>query len=141
MDIATAAGLLGGIGVVVTLIMLDGGHFAHYWSDHALIVIFGGATMATMTRFPFSVIAHGLPMGLKFAFGGRAMHPRELISELTSIADVMRKGGPMALESIEVADPFLAQGIRYLVDGLRLARLAAEQQTAAVQWRSSETPR
>lgn len=117
MDIATAAGLLGGFGVIFTLIMLDGGHFAHYWSDHALIVIFGGATMATMTRFPFSAIAHGLPIGIKFAFGGRAMHPRDLIAELTKIADLMRKGGPMALESIEIPHPFMAQGIRYLVDG------------------------
>jgi chemotaxis protein MotA len=117
MDIATSAGLLGGIGVVVGLIMLDGGHFGHYWSDHAVIVIFGGATMATMTRFPFSVIAHGLPMGIKFAFGGRSIHPRDLIEELAKVADTMRKGGPMALEAVEFDDAFMAQGVRYLVDG------------------------
>ena len=117
MDIATGAGLIGGFGVVIGLIMLDGGHFSHYFDKHAVIVIFGGATMATMTRFPFSVIAHGLPMGMKFAFGGRAMHPRDLIEELTKIAELMRKGGAMALETIEIPDPFLAQGIRYLVDG------------------------
>ena len=79
MDIATGAGLLGGIGVVIGLIRLDGGHFSHYFDKHAVIVIFGGATMATMTRFPFSVIAHGLPMGLKFAFCSRAVHPHALI--------------------------------------------------------------
>lgn len=117
MDIATGAGLLGGIAVVVGLIMIDGGNFGAYFDKHAVIVIFGGATAATMTRFPFSVIAHGLPMGVKYAFGGRAMHPRELIEELTRIADLMRKGGPMALESVEIQDPFLAQGVRYLVDG------------------------
>ncbi len=117
MDIATGVGLVGGFAVLFTLIMLDGGHFGHYWSDHALIVIFGGATMATLTRFPFGVILHGLPMGIKFAFGGRSMHPRELIEELTKIADLMRKSGPMALESYEVPDSFMAQGIRYLVDG------------------------
>jgi chemotaxis protein MotA len=117
MDIATAAGLLGGLGVIVGLIMIDGGNFKAFYDVHAVIVIFGGATAATMTRFPFSVIAHGLPMGIKFAFGGRAMQPRELIEELTKIADLMRKGGPMALESIEIPDPFLAQGIRYIVDG------------------------
>ena len=117
MDIATGAGLIGGIGVIVTLIMIDGGNFAAYFDKHAVIVIFGGATMATMTRFPFSVIAHGLPMGIRFAFGGRSMQPRELIEELTRIADVMRKSGPMALEAMEFDDPFLQQGIRYLVDG------------------------
>ena len=117
MDIATGAGLIGGVGVLFTLIMLDGGHFGHYWSDHAVIVIFGGATMATMIRFPFSVIAHGLPMGAKFAFGGATSHPRELIEELTKIADLMRKGGAMALESVEIENTFMKTGIRYLVDG------------------------
>jgi chemotaxis protein MotA len=117
MDIATGAGLVGGIGVIVGLIMIDGGNFAAYFDKHAVIVIFGGATAATMTRFPFSVIAHGLPMGIKFAFGGRSVHPRELIEEFGKIADLMRKGGPMALESVEFQDPFMAQGVRYLVDG------------------------
>ncbi len=117
MDIATGLGLVGGFGVLFLLIMLDGGHFGHYWSDHAVVVIFGGATMATMTRFPFGVIAHGLPIGMKYAFGGRAMHPRDLIEEFAKIAEAMRRGGAMALESMEISDSFLAQGIRYLVDG------------------------
>jgi chemotaxis protein MotA len=117
MDIATGAGLIGGVLTIVTLILIDGGNFAAYFDKHAVIIIFGGATAATMTRFPFSVIAHGLPMGIKFAFGGRTMHPRELIDELTRYADLMRKSGPMALESVQINDPFLAQGVRYLVDG------------------------
>ena len=117
MDIATGLGLVGGVVVICSLIIIDGGNFAAYYDKHAVIIIFGGATMATMTRFPFAAIAHGLPMGLKFAFGGRAMHPRDLIEEMTKVADMMRKGGPMALESVEFADPFMAQGVRYLVDG------------------------
>ena len=117
MDIATGAGLVGGIAVIVGLIMIDGGNFAAYFDKHAVIVIFGGATAATMTRFPFSVIAHGLPMGIKVSFGSRTMHPRDLIEEFTKIADTLRKGGPMALEGADIPDPFLAQGIRYLVDG------------------------
>ncbi len=117
MDIATGLGLISAVGVVVGLIMLDGGNFKAYYDIHAVVVIFGGATAATMTRFPFAVMAHGLPMGIKFAFGGRALQPRDLIEELTKLADLMRKGGPMALESVEVPDPFLAQGVRYLVDG------------------------
>jgi len=117
MDLATGVGLLGGFGVVITLIMIDGGDFGAYFDKHALIVIFGGATMATMMRFPFSAILHGVPMGLRFAFTMRAVKPRELIEEITKIADVVRKSGPIALESMEISDPFLAQGARYIADG------------------------
>jgi chemotaxis protein MotA len=117
MDIATAIGILSGFGVVISLIMLDGGNFSAYVDKHAAVVIFGGAMAATMVRFPFSVIMHGLPMGIKFAFTMRSMDPRALIEEITRIADVVRKSGPMALESTVVSDPFLAQGIRYIADG------------------------
>lgn len=117
MDLATGLGLLGGVGVLVSLIMIDGGNFAAYYDIHAVIVIFGGATAATMTRFPFSVIAHGLPQGMKFAFSSHAASPRATIEELTRVADVVRKGGPMALEQVKVDNPFLAQGLRYIADG------------------------
>lgn len=117
MDFATAIGIIGGIAVVCILIIIDGGNFMAYVDKHAAIVIFGGATAATMLRFPFSVIMHGLPMGAKFAFQMRATEPRELIEEITRVADVARKSGPVALESVEVSDPFLAQGLRYIADG------------------------
>jgi chemotaxis protein MotA len=117
MDIATGIGLLGGVATVIVLILIDGGNFAGYFDKHAVIVIFGGATAATMVRFPFSVILHGLPMGLKFAFTLRSSDPRALIEEITQIAEVVRKNGPMALENVQVDDPFLAQGIRYVADG------------------------
>ncbi|PSC04870.1 flagellar motor protein PomA [Alsobacter soli] len=116
MDLATGVGLAIGMGVVTTLIVLGGG-FGQYYDMHAVIVIGGGCTAATIIRFPFSAMAHGLPMGAKFAFSMRKMHPRDLIEEIAKIADVVRKSGPMALESVQVDDAFLAQGIRFLADG------------------------
>lgn len=117
MDLATGVGLLGGVGVVFTLIMIDGGNFAAYFDKHAVIVIFGGSVMATIIRFPFATIAHGLPMGLRYAFTMRAVRPHDLIEEITTIGEVVRKSGPMALENVEISDPFLAQGARYVADG------------------------
>jgi chemotaxis protein MotA len=116
MDFATGVGFLVGIAVVLTLVLL-GGDLRMFYDLHALIVIGGGVLAATMIRFPFSGIAHGLPLGFKFAFSMRSSHPRELIEELTQIAEVVRKNGPMALESVQVDDSFLAQGIRYVADG------------------------
>jgi chemotaxis protein MotA len=116
MDLATAVGLLCGLVVVVTLIFL-GGDLRMFYDVHALIVIIGGVLAATLVRFTFSGILHGLPLGIKFAFSMRSSHPRELIDELTQIAEVVRKNGPMALENIQVDDSFLGQGIRYVADG------------------------
>jgi chemotaxis protein MotA len=117
MDLATGLGILGGIVTMCAIIIIDGGNFAAFYDKHAVIIIFGGATASTMTRFPFSVITHGIPMGMRFAFTMSASHPRELIEEITRVADIARKNGPVALEHAVVSDPFLAQGLRYIADG------------------------
>jgi chemotaxis protein MotA len=117
MDIATAVGLIAGVATIVGIIMIDGGNFGAYFDKHAVIIIFGGATAATMVRFSFESMIHGLPMGLRYAFQMRAMEPRVLIDEITRVAEVVRKSGPIALENIKVDDAFLAQGIRYIADG------------------------
>jgi chemotaxis protein MotA len=116
MDISTGLGLLAGAIVVTTLIML-GGDFGMFYSEHALIVIFGGSVSATLIRFPFSSIFHGLPLGAKFAFTMRRMSLRELVDEIAGFAEIVRKQGPVGLEKVEVDDPFLAKAVRFVADG------------------------
>jgi chemotaxis protein MotA len=116
MDIATGLGLVAGAAVVCTLIML-GGDFRMFYDMHALIVIFGGSFSATLIRFPLGAIFHGLPLGAKFAFTLRGQSQRDLIEQIAGIAETARKQGPTALERIEIDDPFLAKGVRYVADG------------------------
>ncbi|HEU5019596.1 MAG TPA: MotA/TolQ/ExbB proton channel family protein [Pseudolabrys sp.] len=116
MDISTGLGLLAGI-VVVSTVILMGGDLEMFVSEHAFIVIFGGSMAATLIRFPLSSFFHGMPLGAKFAFTMRRMSQRELVDEIAGIAEIARKQGPMGLEKVEVDDPFLAKGIRYVADG------------------------
>src|SRR3954453_11604953 len=116
MDLATGLGLLAGTAVVFGLVFL-GGDLRTFYDLHAVIVIFGGVSAATLIRYPFTAMLHGLPLGIRFAFSMRSIHPRELIEEITKIADIVRKSGPMALETVELSDPFLGQGVRYVADG------------------------
>jgi chemotaxis protein MotA len=116
MDIATGLGLIAGAIVLVTLILM-GGELGMFLDVHAFIVIFGGAFAATLIRFPLSSIFHGLPIGMKFAFTVRRTSQRELVDEIAALAEIARKQGPIGLEKVEVADPFLAKGVRYVADG------------------------
>jgi chemotaxis protein MotA len=119
MDIMTSVGLACGFGVI-TLIMLMGGNLEMFWSEHAVIIIFGGSIAATMIRFPLSAILHGLPLGAKFAFTMSRLAARDLVDELARIAEIARKQGPVGLEKVETDEPFLAKGIRYVADGYDL---------------------
>jgi chemotaxis protein MotA len=116
MDISTPLGLFSGVVVVSTLILM-GGNFGMFASDHATIIIFGGSFSATLIRFPLISIFHGLPLGAKFAFTMRRTTQRDLVDQLAQLAEVARKSGPVGLEKIEIDDPFLAKGIRYIADG------------------------
>jgi chemotaxis protein MotA len=109
-------GLIAGFATLFTLIMM-GGSLAMFYDIHAVIVIGGGCLAGTMIRFPLSTMLHGFPMGIRYAFVLRKFHPRELVEQITQVAEVVRKSGPIALEKMEVEDPFLAQGMRYIADG------------------------
>ena len=116
MDISTGLGLMAGAGVLATLIML-GGDLRMFVDVHAFIAIFGGAFAATLIRFPLSSMFHGLPLGAKFAFTMRRMTQREMVDEIAGLAEIARKQGPIGLEKVEIEDPFLAKGIRFVADG------------------------
>ena len=116
MDFATGIGLIAGGIVLVTLILM-GGDLRMFADTHAAIVIFGGSFAATLIRFPLSSIFHGLPLGAKFAFTMRRITQRDLVDELAALAEVARKQGPIGLEKVEIEDPFLAKGIRFVADG------------------------
>src|ERR1700734_1898022 len=111
MDIMTSVGLACGFGVI-TLIMLMGGSLEMFWSEHAVIIIFGGSIAATMIRFPLSAILHGLPLGAKFAFTMSRRAPRARVDELPPTAEIARKQGRVGREKVEPDEPFLAKGIR-----------------------------
>ena len=116
MDIATGLGLVAGIIVVITMVLM-GGDLHMFISEHAMIIIFGGSFSATLIRFPLVAMLHGLPLGVKFAFSMRATTTRELVDEIAGIAEVARKSGPVGLEKVETDDPFLAKGVRFVADG------------------------
>lgn len=116
MDISTALGLLCGFGTIIAIILM-GGDLKTFYDVHAIVIIFGGSSAATLIRFPLSSLATSIPFGMKHAFTLRQMTARELVDEIARLADLARRQGPIALENVEVSDPFLAKGIRYVADG------------------------
>ena len=116
MDIATSLGLVAGVIVIATLVLM-GGDLRMFYDIHAIIIIFGGSFAATLIRFPLAAMLHGLPLGIRFAFSLRSIGTRDLVDELASIAETARKSGPLGLEKITPEDPFLAKGVRFVADG------------------------
>jgi chemotaxis protein MotA len=116
MDFATLIGF-GLATAVVGGLMVLGGDPGVFLDTHSVVIVFGGAIAATMIRFPLHATLHGVPVGLKYAFTMRKISPRDLITEIGQLAETVRKSGPLALENVQVSDPFLAKGVRFIADG------------------------
>ncbi|PVB62510.1 MotA/TolQ/ExbB proton channel family protein [Labrenzia sp. 011] len=119
MDLATLIGIVGAFGIVVTAIFL-GGSFGQFVDVPSILIVIGGGLAATLIRFQLSDIAAAFVTGFKVALAGRNASPRDLISEITTLGEIVRKSGPLGLENVDVSDPVLAKGVQYVADGYEL---------------------
>ncbi len=116
MDIATIIGIILGTAVVAMAIFL-GGSFLTFVNMPSFMIVIGGTIAATVLRFPLSGIMVALGTGAKVAFTQKKTSPLGMIDEITSLAGIIRKNGPLGLENVEIEDEFLSKGVQYIADG------------------------
>jgi chemotaxis protein MotA len=119
MDLATLIGIVGAFGIVVTAIFL-GGSFGQFIDVPSILIVVGGGLLATLIRFQLSDVGAAFGTGFKVALAGKSASPRDLISEITNLGEIVRKSGPLGLENVDVSDPILAKGVQYIADGYEL---------------------
>jgi chemotaxis protein MotA len=117
VDIATIVGIFGGIGMLFLAVMLEGSNPMSFMSVLALVVVFGGATMAVMARYTIGGFVSAFGLGIKSIFLYKHTSPIKVIDQITEIAETMRRQGPIALEQVEVTDKFFQRGVRMIADG------------------------
>ena len=116
MDIATIAGILAG-SLVVGYAILSGGDVGTFVNIPSMLIVIGGGFAATVIRFPLKNVFQALALGGKVAFTHRQDDPREMIDQIAELADKVRREGPLALDNLEVEDPFLKKGSQFVADG------------------------
>ena len=115
MDIATIIGIISGIGLIIASIMIGSGLNAFIDIPSVLVVI-GGSTAAMLISFPLDKVIGSIKIAMK-AFFSSKQSPEEIITKVVDLAIKARKESIIALEKEEIDDPFLAKGIRLVVDG------------------------
>ncbi len=125
MDIATLIGIVGGFGMLFGAIMIEGSNPMSFLNVLATVVVVGGGTMAVMGRYTLGGFLHGFGNGIKGVLFHKSVSTVKLIDQLSEIAETMRRQGPIALEQVEVADPFMKRGVRMIADGFSAEALRA----------------
>ncbi len=115
MDIATLIGVLGAFSVIIGAIA-TGGSVLLFVNVPSIIVVGGGTIMASLIKFPLKSFLGAFKVAAK-AFLHKGEAPEKIIEEAMQLAETARKNGLLALESVEISNPFLKQGIQLCVDG------------------------
>lgn len=116
MDIATIIGLFGGLGIILTSILISS-PLSTFINVPSLLVVIGGTMMVTLMRFRMKQCFGSFKVALK-TFKSKLTPPPEIIKKAVELATVVRREGLLALENQKVDDPFFEKGLRLVVDGL-----------------------
>jgi chemotaxis protein MotA len=115
VDLATVIGLAGALLVVGVAIFLGGDTTIFLDLPSALIVL-GGTTFVVMSKFGLNQLSGALRIAAK-AFLFRIDDARATIDRLVELSTTARRGGLLSLENQRIANPFMAEGVRLLIDG------------------------
>lgn len=93
---------------------------ATYLDPVGFIIVVGGSLLALLLQFRPAGLLRLAPLALRSLFQ-KGPQSASLRERLLALAEIARRGGPLALEEEagREADPFLAFGLRALVEGAR----------------------
>jgi chemotaxis protein MotA len=115
VDLATIIGMLGSIGFVV-MAMIQGGDIAMFINVPSILIVFCGSLFVVLSQYTLGqFFGAGKIAGKAFMF--KIETPESQIEKIVEMADAARKGGFLALEEAEIANPFMQKGVDMLVDG------------------------
>ena len=111
--------ILGGLLLFCVVVFGGQAGFAPFWSLPALLLVLGGTTVALFAAFPWKSIVQSLSAVRKCLTASKT-DAKNLIAQVVFIAESARREGLLAQERRldEVRDPFLAEGLHLIVDGL-----------------------
>jgi chemotaxis protein MotA len=115
MDLATLLGMVGAIGIVLAAIIF-GGSIVTFVNIPSILIVLGGTFMVVMIKFSLSHFFGAFRVAGR-AFINKMDTPEDLITKIVELANISRKEGVLALESQEISNDFLNDGIKMLIDG------------------------
>jgi chemotaxis protein MotA len=116
MDLGTIVGLVTAVVLIVWSILLGGNLLGFIDIPSILIVIGGGCIAAPLIAFPISHVKTVMAVIMK-SIVVVPMNPLETIKFIVELAQKARKESLLALENVEISNPFLKKGITLAVDG------------------------
>ncbi len=128
MDIATIVGIISGIGLIVSAILI-GSSITLFIDIPSLLIVLGGTAAAILIAYPLNQVLGVMGFAMK-VFMFKLPKQDELIAQLVDISNKARKGGLLSIEGdiASITDPFLSKALQMTVDGVGTGVIASIMQ-------------
>lgn len=101
---------------MVVMAMMLGGSIMTFIDVPSILIVVVGTHFIVLMKYPLSDFLNAAKSGMK-VISFKAPVYDLLIEKIVELADMSRKSGLLALEGVEIEDPFMKKGIGLLVDG------------------------
>ncbi len=116
MDIATLIGLLVGFGLILGSIVMKS-NIGAFIDIPSVMIVIGGTVASTLIMYPLPNVIGAIKVAMK-AFLFSVPDSKQIIQQLVSLAETVRKEGLVSLEKAPVNNEFLKKGCMLAADGI-----------------------
>lgn len=116
MDIATVFGIVAGLGLIISAILMGGGGVGGFIDLPGFMIVGGGTASAMLVMFPFATIKSSVIIAKK-AIQSRPHNPAQMIKQMVDLSKKVRKEGALSLQNFKSKDRLLNKGVTLMVDG------------------------
>ena len=124
MDWGSLIGIALALGGLLAGQMLEGGKLGSLIQPAAFIIVVVGTMGAVLLQSGWPIFVRGVKMVSRVFFSRDDDYP-ELMRNITNWSTIARREGLLSLERVikDVSDPFIAHGLRLIVDGVEPHKL------------------
>ena len=136
MDFLTIIGFVGAFGLIIMAM----GDPTPFMDIPSVQIVIGGTFAAVLARSSVPELIGTISAVMK-TVKYKIDKPEDLIEELVNLGTIARKDGMIALEGQDINNPFMAKGIRMLVDGMEGSTIKSslEREMGMIKKRNAES--
>ncbi len=115
MDIASLTGIVAGLGLILSAILM-GGDFSLFVNIPGIMIVVGGTLSATLLTFPLNDVLSAFKAAV-FVFSSKQDNPNDMVFTMIELCKITRKEGLVGLSKTKSDHAFVAKACMLISDG------------------------
>ena len=115
MDIASLTGIVAGLGLIISAILM-GGDFSLFVNIPGIMIVVGGTLSATLLTFPLNDVMSAFKAAV-FVFSSKQDNPNDMVFTMIELCKITRKEGLVGLSRTKTDHAFVAKACMLISDG------------------------